>query len=390
MRPGARVALGMSGGVDSSVAARLLTDAGLEVVGITCVFVDDEASQKAVEDARCVAEQLGIAHEARDRTAAFSCHVIDAFVDEYAAGRTPSPCVVCNRACKIPALIDAADELGCDFVATGHYANVVRRRDRFAIAQAAYAPKDQSYMLAMLSQDQLKRLLLPLGSLNEGKAAVRALAREWDLPVASKSDSQDICFIHGSHLDFLANRGLAGKPGRIVSLDGKVLGRHEGLHRYTIGQRKGLNIGGAPEPYYVVEKRPGTNELVVAFASEAMIGSVRVSRMAWQAIAPEEVAQRCDEQGSFPCSVKLRYRQAAMPCQLVLGAHDFVDENYARREGFEGGERNRTETLLDAEADSVQVVLEDPQATTAPGQYAVFYDEGVVIGGGVIERTMRV
>lgn len=360
LRPGARVALGMSGGVDSSVAARLLMDAGLEVVGITCVFVDDEASQKAVEDARCVAEQLGIVHETRDRTAAFSCHVIDAFVDEYAAGRTPSPCVVCNKACKIPALIDAADELGCDFVATGHYANVVRRRDRFAIARAAYAPKDQSYMLAMLSQDQLKRLLLPLGPLEEGKTAVRALAREWGLPVASKSDSQDICFIHGSHLDFLANRGLAGKPGRIVSLDGKVLGRHEGLHRYTIGQRKGLNIGGAPEPYYVVEKHSDANELVVAFASEAMIGSAYVSHMVWQSIASEEMMQRCGEQGSFPCSVKLRYRQAAAPCRLIPGAPD-----------------------------SVRVVLEDPQATTAPGQYAVFYDEGVVIGGGVIARTMR-
>lgn len=360
LRPGARVVLGMSGGVDSSVAARLLMDAGLEVIGVTCVFVDDDASRKAIEDARCVAEMLGIQHEVKDCTAAFSCQVIDAFVSEYAAGRTPSPCVVCNRTCKIPALIEAADSLGCDFVATGHYANVVRRRDRFAIAHAAYEPKDQSYMLALLAQDQLKRLLLPLGAFEEGKTAVRALAREWGLPVASKSDSQDICFIHGSHLDFLADRGLAEEPGRIVSLDGRVLGRHEGLHRYTIGQRKGLNIGGAPEPYYVVEKRPHANELVVAFASEAMIGSAHVSHMVWQSVAPEEIARRCDEQGSFPCSVKLRYRQAAVPCRLVLGVPG-----------------------------SVRVVLDSPQATTAPGQYAVFYDEGVVIGGGVIEQTMR-
>lgn len=360
LHPGARVVLGMSGGVDSSVAARLLMDAGLEVIGVTCVFVDDDASRKAIEDARCVAEILGIQHEVKDCTAVFSCQVIDAFVSEYAAGRTPSPCVVCNRTCKIPALIEAADSLGCDFVATGHYANVVRRRDRFAIAHAAYEPKDQSYMLALLAQDQLKRLLLPLGAFEEGKTAVRALAREWGLPVASKSDSQDICFIHGSHLDFLADRGLAEEPGRIVSLDGRVLGRHEGLHRYTIGQRKGLNIGGAPEPYYVVEKRPHANELVVAFASEAMIGSAHVSHMVWQSVAPEEIARRCDERGPFSCSVKLRYRQAAVPCRLVLGAPG-----------------------------SVRIVLDSPQATTAPGQYAVFYDEGVVIGGGVIEQTMR-
>lgn len=360
LHPGARVVLGMSGGVDSSVAARLLMDAGLEVIGVTCVFINDEASQKAVEDARCVAEMLGIQHEVKDCTATFSCQVVDAFVSEYAAGRTPSPCVVCNKTCKIPALVEAADSLGCGFVATGHYANVVRRRDRFAIAHAAYAPKDQSYMLAMLSQDQLKRLLLPLGPLEGGKTAVRVLAGEWGLPVASKSDSQDICFIHGSHLDFLANRGLTGKPGNIVSLDGEVLGRHEGLHRYTIGQRKGLNIGGAPEPYYVVEKRAGVNELVVAFASEATIGSACVSHMVWQSVASEEIARRCDERGFFPCAVKLRYRQTAVPCRLIPG-----------------------------EPDSVRVVLEKPQATTAPGQYAVFYDEGAVIGGGVIAQTTR-
>lgn len=361
-----RVALGMSGGVDSSASARMLMDAGFDVIGVTCVFIDDEASEKAVSDAREVADVLGIEHVVKDCTKRFSCNVVEPFVQTYAAGKTPSPCVTCNRRCKIPSLIEAADAAGCDFVATGHYANVVRRNGRLAVARAAFPPKDQSYMLAMLSQDQLARLVLPLGGISEGKAHVRALASQWGLPVASKSDSQDICFIHGSHLDFLADRGLVDDPGFIVTLDGRKVGCHKGLHRYTIGQRKGLDIGGAPEPYYVVDKRADANELVVAFAADASIDGVSAEGMAWQGISPEEAAHAIEREGALSCAVKLRYRQEAMPCRIVS-----------------------CEAHGSSAAATVHVQLDEPQAATAPGQYAVFYDGDVVLGAGVIASSTR-
>ena len=364
-QPASRVVLGMSGGVDSSVAARLLMDAGFDVVGVTCIFVDDENARQAAEDARVVAEKLGISHVLKDCTHRFACNVVDSFVEEYASGRTPSPCVVCNRSCKIPSLIEAADEVGCGFVATGHYARIVRQDGRLAVARSAFAPKDQSYMLSMLSQEQLARLVLPLGTLTEGKARVRELAAQWGLPVASKSDSQDICFIHGSHLDFLADRGLAEHPGDIVTSDGRVVGRHKGLHRYTIGQRKGLDIGGAPEPYYVIDKRADANELVVAFASGASIVGARVRDVAWQAGTAKRISDACAEHGSYPCSVKLRYRQAAVACCIV------------------------SSVALDGSPSTVDVLLDEPQATTAPGQYAVFYDGDTVLAAGVIEEVRR-
>lgn len=365
MQPASRVVLGMSGGVDSSVAARLLMDAGFEVVGVTCIFVDDDNARQAAEDARVVAEKLGIPHVLKECTHRFACNVVDSFVEEYASGRTPSPCVVCNRSCKIPSLIEAADELGCGFVATGHYARIVRLDGRLAVARSASAPKDQSYMLSMLSQEHLARLVLPLGTLAEGKARVRELAAQWSLPVASKSDSQDICFIHGSHLDFLAERGLSEHPGDIVTSDGRVVGRHKGLHRYTIGQRKGLDIGGAPEPYYVIDKRADVNELVVAFASGASIVGARVRDVVWQAGTAKRISDVCAEHGSYPCSVKLRYRQAAAPCCIV------------------------SPVALDESPSAVDVLLDAPQATTAPGQYAVFYDGDTVLAAGVIEEVRR-
>lgn len=373
MQPGARVALGMSGGVDSSVAARLLMDAGFDVVGVTCVFVDDENTCRAVEDARMVAERLGVPHVVKDCTDRFACAVVDPFVDEYAQGRTPSPCVACNRSCKIPSLVEAADGLGCRFVATGHYARIVRRGDRLAVARSAFAAKDQSYMLSMLSQEQLARLVLPLGSIAEGKARVRKLAAQWGLPVASKSDSQDICFIQGSHLDFLADRGLVGDPGNIVTADGRVVGRHKGLHRYTIGQRKGLDIGGAPEPYYVVDKRAHDNELVVAFASGASIAGVLVSDLVWQGEHASRVLETLASGGSYACSVKLRYRQAAAACRVTVPD--------AAMEPLPGEAVSKNASFVSA----LEVVLDEPQATTAPGQYAVLYDGDAVVAAGVIE-----
>lgn len=356
-KPGARVALGMSGGVDSSAAVLLLQEAGFEVLGVTCVFIDDEKSAAAVADAAAVAQHLGIEHVVRDCTELFEREVVEPFCATYAAGATPSPCVNCNQHCKIPALIAAADEYGCDYVATGHYAQVVRVGKRYAIACAADARKDQSYMLSMLNQDQLARLMLPLGGIEGGKPEVRAIAAAHGLPTASKSDSQDICFIEGSHLDFLAVRGVAGVSGAIVNMQGETVGRHEGLFRYTAGQRKGLQIGGAPEPYYVVAKRAEANELVVGFARDAALRAACVGDMNWQAVSAEQFDDVCAAQGSMALEVALRYRSQAAVCQVAQTGMQVIAH------------------------------LSEPQPITAPGQFAVFYQDGVVACAGVIRET---
>ena len=404
---GRRVVLGMSGGVDSSVAAALLQQAGYEVVGVTCLFADDESSRSAVDDARAVAERLGIRHMVYDARSLFDECVIQDFVEGYACGMTPSPCVGCNARVKIPALFaaaeramvsataDADDSANADiadvadgapdfFVATGHYARVARRRNRFAITCAADAAKDQSYMLSMLSQEQLSRLVLPLGDIEGGKPEVRRIAQNLGLPTASKSDSQDICFIpDGNHLAFLEAHGVAAAPGDIVARDGRVVGQHDGLFRYTIGQRKGLGIGGAPEPYYVVGKDAARNRLIVGFAHEALIDRAYVARMNWQSISPEELAVRFAERGPLACSVKLRYRQHAVPCRLVpAGMEGDMGLAFVNSRGLQF-----RPVGVEGSVPAATVLLDEPQTPTAPGQFAVFYDGDAVLGAGVIESV---
>lgn len=399
--------LGMSGGVDSSVAAALLQQAGYEVVGVTCLFADDESSRAAVDDARAVAERLGIRHAVYDARVLFDECVIQDFVEGYACGMTPSPCVGCNARVKIPALFaaaeqamvsatadaddganadiaDAADSAPDFFVATGHYARVTRRRNRFAINCAADAAKDQSYMLSMLSQEQLSRLLLPLGDIEGGKPEVRRIAQDLGLPTASKSDSQDICFIpDGNHLVFLEAHGVAAAPGDIVTRDGRVVGQHDGLFRYTIGQRKGLGIGGAPEPYYVVGKDAARNRLIVGFAHEALIDRAYVARMNWQSISPEELAVRFAERGPLACSVKLRYRQHAVPCRLVpAGMEGDMGLAFVNSRGLQF-----RPVGVEGSVPAATVLLDEPQTPTAPGQFAVLYDGDAVLGAGVIESV---
>lgn len=347
-----RIALGMSGGVDSATSAAILLGEGYDVVGVTCLFLDDEASRAAVRDAAAVCERLGIEHAVRDCTEVFEREVVAPFVRAYASGLTPSPCVRCNERCKVPELAKAADELGCEKVATGHYARVVRLLDsgRYALRTALDGTKDQSYMLATLGQDLLARLVLPLGGTT--KAAVRACAEDLSLPVARKPESQDICFVRGDYADFLAERGAVGTPGDIVDASGRVLGRHGGLERYTVGQRKGVGIGGAAEPYYVVGKDLEENRLVVGFKEESRIMEALVGPVVWQAF----------EEPSSPleCMVKLRYRSQPKPC--------VVDPS-------SGG--------------LARVRLLDPQDSTAPGQIAAFYQGSTVLGGGTIVSTGR-
>lgn len=353
-----RIALGMSGGLDSSVAVAVLQQQGYDVVGVTCVFLAgthaDDAAEGAVADARTVCERFGIPHIVRHSEALFEEKVVVPFVNSYANGLTPSPCVGCNAHAKIPELLAVADELGCDYVATGHYARVVEVGEgaapvRRAIAVAADPAKDQSYMLASLPQEQLARLVLPLGGMT--KPQVREVARDLGfVELAEKPESQDICFAPQGYTQLLTERGVGFEPGPIV-LDGARVGTHEGLAKYTFGQRKGIGVAG-PEPYYVVGKDVAANELRIAPAEGALVSTVLVGGLCWQALesfgGPKEAA------------VKLRYRSHACPCII---------------------ER--------AENARVLVRLGSPQPATAPGQYAVFYDGSTVLGGGVIEEVNR-
>ena len=376
-----RVALGMSGGVDSSVSVEILKRAGYDVVGVTCVFQEGESSYAAARDAADVCRRMGVFHVVRDCTALFDEQVVRPFVQGYASGLTPSPCVGCNANAKFPSLLAAADDLGCDLVATGHYARIVRLREtepeqepksksvsgsgpapeqeqeqeqkqepapeRYAVMAALDARKDQSYMLAMLTQEQLSRIVFPLGAMT--KAEVRIIATDLGLEVADKPESQDVCFIDGDYRPFLHARGFIDVPGPIVNGRGKVLGHHEGLSNYTVGQRKGIGVSG-PEPYYVIGKRVEDHALVVGCASEAKISAVVVENANWQAVP--SLAKPCE------AMVKLRYRSAPAACVI---------------EPLGNGH--------------VLVRLRSPQPTTAPGQYAVFYMGATVLGGGMIEEV---
>ena len=356
-----RVALGMSGGVDSSVAAVLLQRAGYEVVGVTCLFHDDEAARRDAAAAEEVCRTLGIDHAVADCTAQFQKRVVEPFVKAYAAGLTPSPCVGCNASCKLPALIEVADQLGCGKVATGHYARVARltASGRFVVKTGLDERKDQSYMLALLTQDQLARLILPLGALT--KVDARLIAHDCGLPVADAPESQDVCFIEGDYRDFLKAHGVEDAPGPIVDASGTVLGEHAGLADFTIGQRKGIGVAG-PEPYYVIAKRPATRELVVGTADEARIKAVRVGALNWQ--ASDRLDVECE------AMVKLRYRSRGVACIIRPEHADSV----------------RTSS---AGATAAKVELVSPQPTTAPGQFAVFYEGATVLGGGVIEEVTQ-
>lgn len=351
-----RVALGMSGGVDSAAAAAVLMRAGHEVVGVTCRFQDGEAQRANEADAAAVCARLGIAHAVHCCEEAFECQVVRPFVQAYADGLTPSPCAACNARVKLPELARAADELGCSAIATGHYARIARLAaaagagaGRFVVKSALDVRKDQSYMLALVGQDLLARLLLPLGALT--KTDVRLMADDLGLPVADKPESQDICFAPEGYRTLLAERGVAGAPGRIVDVRGTQLGRHTGLENYTVGQRRGIGIA-APEPLYVTAKRPAENELVVGTAEEALVSYAVVVGPMWQAFS------QLDE--PLEVMVKLRYRSTAQPCIIK-----------PMQEG------------------RVLVELLRPQPTTSPGQVAVFSLGETVLGGGTIEEVGR-
>lgn len=353
----------MSGGVDSSVAAALLLEQGYEVIGVTMQLwsadlpygeagEDSCCSLSAVEDARAVANKLGIDYYVLNFHESFRKKVIDYFVDEYLQGRTPNPCVVCNQELKFNKLLDKVKALEGDYVATGHYVRIEfdPTSNRWLLRKGIDSTKDQSYVLYGMTQDQLAACLFPLGGYT--KAEIRKQALRFGLPVASKQDSQEICFIPDqNYRRFIEEyRPDSTKPGKIVDQAGNVLGEHTGITNFTIGQRKGLGIA-VGVPLFVNEINPARNEVVVGLAETVFTKKLIAAELNWIAL------DRLDRE--ITVEAKIRYAAQPAPARLIPSG------------------------------DLVEVVFNEPQRAVTPGQAVVFYREDLVLGGGIIERAIK-
>ena len=358
-----RVLLGMSGGVDSSVAGYLLREQGYDVVGVTMkVWPQDCISRaedkccgpQAVADARAVAHSLGIPHYVVDEADLFERTVIDYFTSEYQAGRTPNPCVMCNEKLKFGNLWGKAEALGCDYIATGHYAIIEHHENagaaRTAVLRKGVDPrKDQSYFLFSLRQPQLRRALTPLGTMH--KPEIRKIAHSLGLKVADKIDSQEICFVPGNDYKAFLRSHLGEKEfhrGQIYDVEGNFVAEHDGIELFTIGQRKGLP-GGSPRPRYVVDLDPETNRVIVGDAEDLVCDEFEIDRTNW--IARDVPSENVD------VTVKIRYSHPGTRATMTR-----LEDHCAR------------------------IRLHEPQRAVTPGQAAVIYDDDVVIGGGWICR----
>ena len=359
-----RVLVAMSGGVDSSLAAALLVQQGYDVIGATMQIWDkdipeDDAENRgccslsAIDDARRVAEKIGIPYYVLNFREMFQDTVVNYFIREYGAGKTPNPCIACNRFVKFEGLLKKALALGAQYVATGHYARIAYNEElgRHTLSKGVDCTKDQSYALYHLNQDSLKHFLMPLGDYT--KVKTRELAAEFGLSVANKPESQEICFVpNDDYKSFLADKSPGAlKPGNIVDTQGNILGKHQGLPLYTIGQRKGLGIA-AGKPLYVVELDYDKNLVVVGsdrdvFATELIAGDLNF-------ITIDKLEQ--------PMTVSAKIR-------------------YGMREGI---------AVVTPLADGmVNVKFSEPQRAISPGQSVVFYDGDMVIGGGIILKSVR-
>ena len=357
-----KVVVGMSGGVDSSVAAHLLKEQGYEVIGITMQIwgkdaPDDDSGGccglSAVDDARRVCQKLEIPHYVINFRDDFEKHVIDYFLEEYIEGRTPNPCIACNRYVKWESMLQKALQLGADYIATGHYARVHQDETtgRYTLGQSATLAKDQTYALYNLTQYQLQHTIMPLGDYT--KDQIRDIALEIGLAVATKPDSQEICFVpDDDYAKYITEHtDIKSVPGNFVDLSGNIVGKHKGIIHYTIGQRKGLGIQGA-KPHYVIKINPTTNEVVVGDNEDVFEDKVYVNNLNFM---PFETLD-----SEMTLTGKIRYSQKAAPCTIKMV---------------------RPDTML--------CTFDQPQRAVTPGQALVLYDGETVVGGGTIMGTVN-
>jgi len=352
---GKLVVVAMSGGVDSSAAAVILKKEGYEVIGVTMRLWTEKngdspaphrrcCSLEEIEDARRVCQVLSIPFYVLNFEPQFQTYVVDYFCHEYLRGRTPNPCLACNKWIKFDFLLNRALTLGADYLATGHYARIEQRDRSYVLRRAIDSAKDQSYVLYNLGQRELEHLLFPLGEYTKGQA--RRVAQEMGLPVWDKAESQEICFVtNGDYHDFLIERRLTC-PGDIVDTEGKVLGRHSGIGFYTVGQRRGLGLV-AHKPLYVLSIEPDSNRVVVGSNEQLLCNELVASDVSYvSGEAPQE-----------PCNVTAKIRYKSPEAKAML---------------YPQGEKAR-------------LVFEEPQRAITPGQAVVFYQEDVVLGGGIID-----
>lgn len=349
-----KVLIGMSGGVDSSVAAVLLKDEGYDVIGVTMKLLNEEdngtcCNLDSTLDAKRVCDFLEIPHYTLNFKDEFKKYVIDDFINSYKNLRTPNPCIECNKYLKFGAMYKKAKELGCDYIATGHYAKVEfsEKYNKNVIKKSDAIGKDQSYVLYSIDKQVLDSFLLPLGSFKT-KSEIREIAKKYNLPVANKPDSEDICFItDGDYKKYLETHSdIKENIGNIVNKQGLVLGKHKGLYRYTIGQRRGLGVS-YKEPLFVTGYNKDKNELIVGTEPETYTKEFMVSDLNWLLFDTLEQEMK----------VKVKVRYTAKECNA---------------------------TIIPIE-DKVKVIFDEPQKYVTPGQSAVFYIDDIVIGGGKIE-----
>ena len=335
-----KVIVGLSGGVDSSVTAALLKKEGYDVTGVSLRLWRDSGTQDG--DARAVADSLGIAYAEADCEKEFKALVVDYFVNEYLHGRTPNPCIVCNRELKLRAILRAADSMGADYIATGHYARTEHTENGALLKKAACAQKDQSYFLYDMGYDILERLILPLGGYS--KDEVRQTAAELGIQVAEKPDSQEVCFLpDGDYISFIEKYASSLPPrGDLLFEDGVKIGKHDGVYRYTIGQRKGLGAFG--RPVFVREINPESNTVT--------IGDDLYSKV----VFTENFTNTCRLPLSFPMNVTVKIRSRAKEAPAVA-------ERYGN---------------------GLKITFSEPQRAVTPGQSAVLYKDDIVAGGGTI------
>lgn len=343
-----RVVVGMSGGVDSSVAAWLLKEQGYEVIGVNMRFWQEKAAFDASEDAKRTADEIGIPFHVMNFEEEFKQYVVDYFVEEYLHGRTPNPCIVCNRYVKWEALLKRSRELGAEYIATGHYARIIKQENgRYTVASSKTAAKDQTYALYHLTQEQLSHTLMPIGEYT--KEEIRTIAANIGLKIADKPDSQEICFIpdhdYAGFIERMAKERTP-KEGNFITSDGEILGRHKGITHYTIGQRKGLNLA-MGRPVFVTKICPKTNEVVLGEAEDVFAKEFLADDINYMGV--DNITD------GMQFLTKIRYAHKGAMASL-----------YKEKDG------------------KIRFVFEEKQRAITPGQSVVFYDGDGIAGGGVI------